>query len=92
MDPAKAEQLIQQLAELVFSIDKDIAELEVSTAALKALSASQLRPDDPAAGRREIETLEEAARKADASAQRRREPADLIDAVKLIRKRGSHKT
>jgi hypothetical protein len=44
MDAAKVEELLQQLAELVFKIEKDIAEQNVSIAALKAIAASQLRP------------------------------------------------
>jgi hypothetical protein len=92
MDASKVEELLHQLAELVCKIDKDIAEQMVSIAALKAICASQLKPDDPAAGMQDIESLEAVARKADPVAERRQNLADVIDAVKLIRKHGSHET
>jgi hypothetical protein len=64
----------------------------VSIAALKAIAATQLKPDDPKAGIRHIESLEAEARKADPTAEKREKLAGVIDAVKLIRKHGFHET
>jgi uncharacterized coiled-coil DUF342 family protein len=93
MDAAKkVDELLQQLAEVLLTTDKDIAEMKVSIAALKAISASQLRPDDPKAGMQYIESLEVEARKHDPTAEQHRKLADVIDAAKLIRKHGYHET
>jgi hypothetical protein len=90
MDAEKVEGLLQQLAEVLFSIKKDIAEMKVSIAALKAIAATQLRPDDPIAGMQDIESMEAEAGKE--SAEKLEQIADVIDVVKLIRKHGSHET
>jgi hypothetical protein len=92
MDAAQVEDLLQKLAEIVFSIDKDLAEMKVSIAVLKAISATQLRSDDPKAGIEHIETLEADPRKADPAAAQRQKLADVIDAVKLTKKHGSYET
>ena len=85
----QTEDLRQKLAEITFSFEKDIAELKVSIAALTAVVASQLTPDDPSVGEEHIHLLEAEGRKADPSAEQRREIGDVIDALKLMRKDGS---
>ena len=92
MDAKQVEDLLQKLAEITFSIDKDIAEIRVSIAALKGVAAVQLRPDDPKAGIQQIENLETQARSADPTAEQRQKLADVIDAVKLMKKHGLHET
>lgn len=92
MDADKVESLIQQLAEMMHSLDKDIAELKVSIAALTAVVATLINPDDPEAGAAHIHKLEELARQHDPSAEQRQRIGDVIEAVKLIRKHGSHET
>ncbi len=88
MDAEKVESLLQKLAEIVFSIDKEVAELRVSVAVLKATSASLLRPDDPKDGLQHIESLEAHARKADPTASQRQRLSDVIDAIKTMKKHG----
>jgi len=65
MDSAKLEDLLQQLAEIVFNIDRDITEIKVSIAALKTFTAVQAEPNDPKAGMLRIESLEAEERKVD---------------------------
>lgn len=92
MDNDKLEELLQKLSEIILSLDKDLAESKVSIAALTAVVASQLNPDDPSVGVAHIHKLEDVARQADPNAEQRQRLSDVSDAIKLIRKHGSFET
>lgn len=92
MNDSKLFQMLERLADIVYSMDKDIAELKVSSAALTAAVATQLSPDDPEAGAKHIHELEQVARMADPTAEKRQQLGDVIHAIKLIRKHGTHET
>ena len=92
MEAERLEKLLMQLAEIVYSMDQDIADMRVSIAALKATAAGQLNPDDPATGLTYIHQLETAGREADPTVEKRKALGDVIDAIKLIQKHGSHET
>ena len=92
LENSKIEEIFQQIGEMIHSLDKDIADMKASIAALTGVLAAQLSPDDPAAGLAQIQKFEQVARQADPSAEKRQSLGDVIEAVKLIRKHGSHET
>jgi hypothetical protein len=92
MDSAKLEDLLQQLAEIVFNIDRDITEIKVSIAALKTFTAVQVEPEDPKAGMLRIESLEAEERKVDPGAEEREKITGVVDALKLVRQHGFYET
>lgn len=92
MDDSRLEDLFQKVAELYHSLDRDVADLKASVATVKAILAVQLSPDDPKLGLEHIETAEKVAQELDPDAIKRRELSDVIEAVKVIRKHGSHES
>ena len=90
MNDSQRGDLLQKLAELYHGLDQDVADLKASVATLKAIAATQLSPADAKAGLEQIQTAQKAAQELDPDAIKRREFSDVIDAVKLIRKHGSH--
>jgi hypothetical protein len=90
MADTSLEKLLQLLAEIVFSIDRDVADMRASIAALKAVLATQLSQADPSIGAAHIDRLEKVAREADPTAEQRKQLADVIEAIKMIQKHGSH--
>lgn len=92
MAEASLEELVQHLAEIVFSIDREIADMRAPIAALTTIVAGQLYPGNYTEGVRHIRQLENAARAADPTTEKLKELSDVIHAIKLIRKHGSHES
>lgn len=90
MDTGEFEDMLQQLVGITVCLEKDVAELRVSIAALTVIVADQLNPDDPSEGAKHIQKLEDAAREADPTAEKRQKISDALDAIKLMRKHGGY--
>ena len=65
-----------------------VAQLEAAVNVLKILAISQLSPDDPLAGLKQLQELEKILIAADPQDQARRKALDVAQAVQEWRKRG----
>jgi len=88
MEEQRLYDMLQQLAEILLSLEKELAETRISLSALTAALASQIKPDDPEAGVQHIRELEAVARQRDPSAEKLQRASDILEAIKLQRKHG----
>lgn len=88
MDDDKTKKMLITFSEQFVTLAGQVAELRSAVNVLKVLVAAQLMPDDPLEGLKQIRNQEKILLARDSNEQERKSTAELIEAVKLMRKHG----
>ena len=91
MDDEKVQHFITTLGEQFVICGQQIAALRASVSVLKIYVISQMSPDDPAEGLKQLQVLEQKLLENDPETLARQQAAEVIEAVKLWRKHGGGK-
>jgi hypothetical protein len=75
-------------SEQVLILDRNLANLRAAVIVLQAIAALQMSPDDPTEAAKQLRNLENKLFESDPKSQERKEVAGIIEAVKLLKKRG----
>jgi len=83
------EKRFEVLRRVLLDQQADLARLRASVRVLRACVASLLEPDSPERAEEQFEILERQFLDADPIEKGRRENAEILEALKLLRKRGA---
>jgi hypothetical protein len=88
MDEATIRDFIATITEQILILDRNLANLRAAVIVLQAIAALQMAPDDPLEAAKQLQNLEKMLLESDPKSQERKEVAEIIAAVKLLKKRG----
>ena len=88
MDDATIRDLFATASEQILILDRNLANLRAAVIVLQAIAALQMAPDDPLEAAKQLQNLEKMLLESDPKSQERKEVAEIIAAVKLLKKRG----
>jgi hypothetical protein len=88
MDDATMRDFIATVSEQILVLDRNLANLRAAVIVLQAIAALQMAPDDPIEAAKQLQHLERMLFESDPKSQERREVAEIIAAVQLLKKRG----
>jgi hypothetical protein len=88
MDDATIRDFIATISEQILILDRNLANLRAAVIVLQAIAALQMAPDDPLEAAMQLQNLENMLLESDPKSQERKEVAEIIAAVKLLKKRG----
>jgi RecB family exonuclease len=88
MDDEKFKNFVATFSEQFVTLAGQLAELRSAVTVMKIYAATQLSPDDPAEALKQFLNLEKILLERDSNEQERKATAELIEAVKLMRKHG----
>jgi hypothetical protein len=88
MDDATIRDFIATASEQLLILDRNLANLRAAVIVLQAIAALQMSPDDPIEAAKQLRNLENMLFESDPKSQERKEVAGIIEAVKLLKKRG----
>ena len=88
MDEATIRDFIATISEQILILDRNLANLRAAVIVLQAIAALQMAPDDPLEAAKQLQNLEKMLLESDPKSQERKEVAEIIAAVKLLKKRG----
>jgi hypothetical protein len=89
MDDATIRDLFATVSEQILILDRNLANLRAAVIVLQAIAALQMAPDDPIEAAKQLRNLEKMLLESDPKSQERKEVSEIIEAVKLLKKRGS---
>jgi hypothetical protein len=92
MEDAAVAKCIELLTQQVISLDKELTNLRASVTAVKGAIALQLSPNDPLEGAKMLRKAEELILSRDPHAQALEDSHEVIEAIKLWKKHGSHES
>jgi hypothetical protein len=87
MDDAKIRDFMATVTEQILILDRNLANLRAAVIVLQAMAALQMAPDDPMEAAKQLQNLEKMLLESDPKSQERKEVAEIIAAVKLLKKR-----
>ncbi|HEV7512458.1 MAG TPA: hypothetical protein VGO27_12230 [Candidatus Acidoferrum sp.] len=88
MDDATIRDFIATISEQILILDRNLANLRAAVIVLQAVAALQTAPDDPLEAAKQLQNLEKMLLESDPKSHERKEVAEIIAAVKLLKKRG----
>jgi hypothetical protein len=88
MDDATIRDFIATASEQLLILDRNLANLRAAVIVLQAIAALQMSPDDPIEAAKQLQNLERMLLESDPKSRERKEVAEIIDAVKRLKKRG----
>ena len=75
------------ISQQILILDRNLANLRAAVIVLQAIAALQMAPDDPMEAAKQLQNLEKMLLESDPKSQERKEVAEIIAAVKLLKKR-----
>ena len=87
MDDATIRDFMATVSEQILILDRNLANLRAAVIVLQAIAALQMAPDDPMEAAKQLQNLEKMLLESDPKSQERKEVAEIIAAVKLLKKR-----
>jgi hypothetical protein len=87
MDDATIRDFMATVSEQILILDRNLANLRAAVIVLQAIAALQMAPDDPMKAAKQLQNLEKMLLESDPKSQERKEVAEIIAAVKLLKKR-----
>jgi hypothetical protein len=91
MDDAVIRDFMATVSGQILILERNLANLRAAVIVLQAIAALQMSPDDPIEAAKQLRNLEDMLFEADPKSQERKEVAQIIAAVKLLKKRGGGK-
>jgi hypothetical protein len=88
MDDATIRDFMATVSQQILILDRNLANLRAAVIVLQAIAAIQMAPDDPMEAAKQLRNLENMLLESDPKSQERKEVAEIIEAVKLLKKRG----
>jgi hypothetical protein len=88
MDDATIKDFMATVSKQILMLDRNLANLRAAVIVLQAIAALQMAPDDPIEAAKQLRNLENMLFESDPKGQERKEVAQIIAAVKLLKKRG----
>jgi hypothetical protein len=87
MDDATIRDFMATVSQQILILDRNLANLRAAVIVLQAIAALQMAPDDPMEAAKQLQNLEKMLLESDPKSQERKEVAEIIAAVKLLKKR-----
>ena len=87
MDDATIRDFMATVSEQILILDRNLANLRAAVIVLQAIAALQMAPDDPMEAAKQLQNLEKMLLESDPKSQERKEVAEIIAAVKLLKNR-----
>jgi len=87
MDDATIRDFMATISQQILILDRNLANLRAAVIVLQAIAALQMAPDDPMEAAKQLQNLEKMLLESDPKSQERKEVAEIIAAVKLLKKR-----
>jgi hypothetical protein len=87
MDDATIRDFMATVSEQILILETNLANLRAAVIVLQAIAALQMAPDDPMEAAKQLQNLEKMLLESDPKSQERKEVAEIIAAVKLLKKR-----
>ena len=75
------------VSEQILILDRNLANLRAAVIVLQAIAALQMAPDDPMEAAKQLQNLEKMLLESDPKSRERKEVAEIIAAVKLLKNR-----
>jgi hypothetical protein len=87
MDDATIRDFIATVSGQILILERNLANLRAAVIVLQAIAALQMSPDDPIEAAKQLRNLENMLFESDPKSQERKEVAEIIAAVKVLKKR-----
>jgi len=87
MDDAMIRDFMARVSGQILILERNLANLRAAVIVLQAIAALQMSPDDPIEAAKQLQNLERMLLESDPKSQERKEVAEIIAAVKLLKKR-----